>query len=100
MKAILLFKSKMCGPCKMFEPQLKEVCETLNIDYIPVDVEENCIFKLWKDLTTQELINKFGISSSGKAVYLHTAETEGGPTIIYERPKRAADIINDNKMYD
>ena len=100
MKAILLFKSKMCGPCKMFEPQLKEVCETLNIDYIPVDVEENETFKLWNDLTTQELINKFGITSSGKAVYLHTAEIEDGPTIIYERPKRAADIINDIKMYD
>lgn len=98
MKVMLLFKSKSCGPCKMFEPQLKEVCEKMNIEYIPVDVEESGTFKLWTDLTTSELIEKFSITSSGKAVYLSTAEVEDGPTIIYERPKRAADIIKDVEM--
>ena len=95
MKAILLFKSKTCGPCKMFEPQLKQVCETLNINYIPVDVEESEEFNLWKKMTTRELIEKFGIMSSGKAVYLNDTDKEDGPTIIYDRPKRAADIIKD-----
>lgn len=99
MKVILLFKSKSCGPCKMFEPQLKEVCETLNINYIPVDVEESNVFELWKNVSTAELIEKFAITSSGKAVFLQTAEVEDGPTIIYERPKRAADIIRDIGMF-
>lgn len=100
MKAILLFKSKTCGPCKMFEPQLKEVCEELNINYYPIDVEESESFNFWKELTTSELIEKFGIISSGKAVYLHSADVENGPTIIFERPKRACDIKKDIEMYE
>ena len=95
MKAILLFKSKMCGPCKMFEPQLNQVCESIGINYIPVDVEESEVFDLWKKVTTKELIEKFGIMSSGKAVYIKDTTKEDSPTIIYERPKRAADIIKD-----
>lgn len=95
MKAILLFKSKTCGPCKMFEPQLKDVCTTLNINYIPVDVEETEEFNLWKNLTTSELIEKFAVSSSGKAVYLDDISNENCMMLVYERPKKAADIIKD-----
>lgn len=37
-KKLILFKSPTCGPCKMFEPQLKKLAEAINAEYTFVDV--------------------------------------------------------------
>ena len=90
---LLLFKSKMCGPCKMFEPQIIKASTEANVEYIPVDVEENNTYHLWKDLTTKELLEKFAIKSSGILILLMNENAENGPMVEFERPCAAANII-------
>ena len=97
---LLLFKSKTCGPCKMFEPQVIKASEETGVEYIPVDVEEDDEFYLWKKLTTKELLEKFAIQSSGMLVFLIDEAKENGPMVLFERPCAAANIvrtINDMK---
>lgn len=93
MKVILLFKSKMCGPCRMFEPQLKAACEECGVQYIPVDVEENETFTLWKPFTTSELIQHFSITSSGRAVYIHDSDDENSQIVWFNKPTKKDEII-------
>ena len=101
---LLLFKSKTCGICKLFEPQVKEAAKQLNIDPIFVDVEENENFNLWSNVSTLDLLNKFDIRSSGKLLFLLNENDENGAMILFERPqkaqdlvKRIEDLINSNK---
>jgi len=90
---LLLFKSKTCGPCKMFEPQIVKASNETGIKYIPIDVEENNIYHFWKDLTTKDLLEKFAIQSSGILVLLINETIEDGPTVMFERPCPADHII-------
>ena len=90
---LLLFKSKMCGPCKMFEPQIIKASSETNVEYIPIDVEEDNTYHLWKDLTTKELLEKFAIKSSGILVLLMNENVENGPMVEFERPCAASNII-------
>ena len=101
---LLLFKSKTCGICKLFEPQVKAAAEQLNINPIFVDVEESETFNLWSSVSTLDLLNKFGIRSAGKLLFLLDETKEDGPMILFERPqkaqdlvKRIKDLINSNK---
>lgn len=93
MMKLILFKSKTCGPCKMFEPQILKASEETGIEYIPVDVEENNTYHFWKDLTTEDLLKKFAIRSSGILVFLLDETKEDKPTIIFDRPCPASNII-------
>ena len=90
---LLLFKSKTCGPCKMFEPQILKAAETTGVEYIPVDVAENETFHFWKDLTTVDLLEKFSINSSGVLVFLLDETKEDSPTIMFNKPTKAENII-------
>ncbi len=57
-----LFKSPTCGPCKMFEPQLKQAAKECNINLSICDV------------TTDEGLveaNKFNITNSGQAILIN-----------------------------
>ena len=90
---LLLFKSKMCGPCKMFEPQILKASEETGVEYIPIDVEEDNVYHLWKDLTTKELLNKFAIRTSGILVFLTDETIEDKPMVMFERPCAAANIV-------
>ena len=90
---LLLFKSKTCGPCKMFEPQIIKASTETGVDYIPIDVEENNMYHFWKDLSTKDLIEKFSIQSSGILIFLVDENIENGPMVIFERPCAAVNII-------
>lgn len=90
---LLLFKSKTCGPCKMFEPQILKASQETGVDYIPIDVEENNTYHLWKDLTTKELLEKFGITSSGTLIILSNETVEDSQMVEFSRPCAAANII-------
>ena len=83
----------MCGPCKMFEPQIIKASSETNVEYIPIDVEEDNTYHLWKDLTTKELLEKFAIKSSGILVLLMNENVENGPMVEFERPCAASNII-------
>lgn len=57
-KKLILFKSPTCGPCKMFEPQLKKLAEQINAEYTFIDV------------TTElglDYASKNGVTHSGEA---------------------------------
>ena len=90
---LLLFKSKTCGPCKMFEPQIIKASKETSVEYIPIDVEEDDTYHLWKYLTTKDLLEKFAIKSSGILVLLMNENIENGPMVEFERPCAAASII-------
>ena len=90
---LLLFKSKTCGPCKMFEPQVIMASKETNVEYIPIDVEEDNTYHLWKDLSTKDLLEKFSIQSSGVLVLLKDENKEDCYTVRFERPTAASNII-------
>lgn len=90
---LLLFKSKTCGICKLFEPQIKIVAEKLGIDLIPIDVEENENFNLWTNVSTIDLLNKFDIRSAGKLLFLLNENDENGAMILFERPQKSDDLL-------
>lgn len=56
MKKFVIFKSPMCGPCKMFLPQIQIASKELNIPYEEVDVTTDEGF---------EKANNNKVSSSG-----------------------------------
>jgi len=97
---LLLFKSKTCGPCKMFEPQVIKASAETGVEYVPIDVEESNTYHFWKDLTTNDLLEKFAIKSSGILILLMNEDVEDGPMVEFERPCAASNIvktINDMK---
>lgn len=41
MSRLLMFKASWCGPCKVMYPIVQNVCESKNVELIPIDIDEN-----------------------------------------------------------
>lgn len=82
MKKLILFKSPFCGPCKMFEPNLKEAAKQLNIEYEFIDVS-----------TEQGLdyASEHGVKHSGTAWYVN----DNNILITWEHPCSIEKLLSD-----
>jgi thiol-disulfide isomerase/thioredoxin len=82
MKKLVIFKSPTCGPCKLFAPMVKQAAESIEAEYIEIDVSTEDGLKF---------ASENGITHSGCAWY----EVDNEIKIRWDKPVPATKLLAD-----
>ena len=82
MKKFVMFKSPTCGPCKLFAPMVKQAAESIEAEYIEIDVSTEDGLKF---------ASENSITHSGCAWY----EVDNEVKIRWDKPVPATKLLAD-----